>query len=636
MSHDTMRDHEDPPPAAAAAARSGEAPGLPDSPERGDSPAAAPSSRRAAWLDRPATRWILGALLALTVLVTGLGWALASPVGGSPDDDYHLGAIWCPPPVESSGCATKVINNEVQVYVPETVSQRTSCFSYPDGDGTMRCKEALSDDEYTYSRRYDAGNYPGGYYWFHHQFVSADVTGSVLIMRGVNLLIAMVLLGSIGFLLPARYRESLALTILVAWMPMGLYFVASNNPTSWALSGTLGYAAALFGALRAEGRRRWALLGLAAVGALLACSARGDSAFFILVISLAVLVGAPWTRRILPEAALALTASAIGVWIMRSTGQASALESTSSSGETDLSMERLHSLLTSLPEYFAGFYGQRWGAGWFDIPLDGAPASIAIGLAAICLFAGARRVGRRKALSILIVIGAIAGVPLVVSLQAGFSRVYQYQPRYMLPLLAILLFVWLAMSVKGRHVVGVQVWLIGIGSVLVNAFALRRVMERYTHGRLDLDHPIYSLDLFLRWWWPDFPLTPEYTWRALVLVYAVAIASLSILVWGRPARAITGPTAPSAAGQAEPERQEPAEDFVSRSSPGRHARIQAGQREVTAPESPDAPGTPDAPDAPGAPGAAESATRPIDPASRPPALPVDGPTDSSAEESHER
>ncbi|WP_080462019.1 DUF2142 domain-containing protein [Actinomyces gaoshouyii] len=622
MRHGTVRDREDSPPSAAAAARPNETLDPPDSPERGDSPAATPPSRRTAWLDRPSTRWILGALLALTVLGTGLGWALVSPVGGSPDDDYHLGSIWCPPPVESSGCGTKVINNEVQVYVPETVSQRTSCFSYPDSDGTLLCKGALSDDEYTYSRRYDAGNYPGGYYWFHHLFVSDDVTGSVLIMRGVNILIAMVLLGSIGWLLPSRYRESLALTILVAWMPMGLYFVASNNPTSWALSGTLAYAAALFGALRTEGRRRWALLGLAAIGALVSCSARGDSAFFMLVISLAVLVGAPWTRRILPEACLALTASAVGVWIMQSTGQASALSSVSPSEEAIPLVMRLSSLVTSLPEYFAGFYGQRWGAGWFDIPFDGAPSTIAIGLVVACLLIGARRVGRRKALSALIVFGAIAGVPLVVSLQAGFSRVYQYQPRYMLPLLAILLFLWLAMSVKGGHVVGAQVWMIGIGSVIVNAYALRRVMERYTHGRLDLDHPVYSLDLSLRWWWSDFPLTPEYTWRVLVLVYAVAIASMALLVWRRPARPIAEPAAPTATAQAEPECREAAEAFVTRRSPGRHARVQADQRETTAPPGPATPGAAVATGAQG--------TRPpIDPLRRPSA-------DPSAEGSDER
>ena len=573
-----MGDGDDRPPTASAAPTPSA-----DTREGGESPAAAPPSRRLAWLDRPMTRWILGALLALSVLATGLGWALASPVGGSPDDDYHLGSIWCPPPVESSGCATKVINNEVQVYVPQTVSQRTSCFAYPDGDGTMLCKGALSDHEYTYSRRYDAGNYPGGYYWFHHLFVSDDVTASVLIMRGVNILIAMVLLGSIGWLLPSRYRESLALAIVVAWMPMGAYFVASNNPTSWALSGGLAYATALFGSLRAEGRRRWALLGLAALGALISCSARGDSAFFVLVISLAVLVGAPWTRRIVPEATLALVASAIGFWIMRSTGQATALASASSPEDSSPLMKRLNSLITSLPDYFAGFYGQRWGAGWFDVPFDGAPASIAVGLAAICLFLGARRVGWRKALSALIVLGAIAGIPLVISLQAGYSRVYQYQPRYMLPLLAVLLFLWLAMSVKDRHVTGLQIWFIGISSVIVDAYALRRVMERYTHGRLDLDHPVYSLDLFLKWWWSDVPLTPEYTWRLLVLIYAIAIVAMSLVLWRRPARALAAPTAPASAPprsdrpQAEPERQEPTEAFVSRTSPGRHARVQLPQ-----------------------------------------------------------
>lgn len=48
---------------------------------------------------RPA---LTAGLLLLLMLLTGLGWAVGSPAGSSPDDDYHLGSIWCPRPVEGS------------------------------------------------------------------------------------------------------------------------------------------------------------------------------------------------------------------------------------------------------------------------------------------------------------------------------------------------------------------------------------------------------------------------------------------------------------------------------------------------------------------------------------------------------
>jgi len=76
-------------------------------------------------------------------------------------------------------------------------------------------------------------------------------------MRVVNVLIALVLLGGVCALAPASMRQGLFLAITLAWIPMGAYFIASNNPSSWAITGVFSYGAGLFGALRSDGRRRW-------------------------------------------------------------------------------------------------------------------------------------------------------------------------------------------------------------------------------------------------------------------------------------------------------------------------------------------------------------------------------------------
>src|SRR5262245_53254713 len=41
---------------------------------------------------------------ALAVLLALGCWALASPVGASPDEDFHLGSIWCAQGIEAGRC----------------------------------------------------------------------------------------------------------------------------------------------------------------------------------------------------------------------------------------------------------------------------------------------------------------------------------------------------------------------------------------------------------------------------------------------------------------------------------------------------------------------------------------------------
>ena len=40
-------------------------------------------------------RLVVATLVGVTMFVTGATWALSSPAGSSPDDDFHLPSIWC-------------------------------------------------------------------------------------------------------------------------------------------------------------------------------------------------------------------------------------------------------------------------------------------------------------------------------------------------------------------------------------------------------------------------------------------------------------------------------------------------------------------------------------------------------------
>ena len=63
----------------------------PNPPSGGDDPTADVDATRPARTRSIAVTVLVGLLL----LVVGWSWAVSSPIGSSPDDDFHLGSIWC-------------------------------------------------------------------------------------------------------------------------------------------------------------------------------------------------------------------------------------------------------------------------------------------------------------------------------------------------------------------------------------------------------------------------------------------------------------------------------------------------------------------------------------------------------------
>lgn len=305
-------------------------------------------------------------LLIVGVLAVSAGWIFASPPGSSPDDDYHLVSTWCPRPVESS-CETTTIDGDLYVMAPVTASHAQCEAFHP--ERSHACIKDYSDDTIFPSYRYDDGQYPLGFYHFHHLFAGHSVESSVWHMRVANVAILLVLVGAITALSRREISANVALAALIAWTPMGMYFIASNNPSSWAITGVFSYGAALYAALNTQGWRRWALLAVAGLAALLCYESRGDASFYVFVASLGILILAAGKRH-LPEIGVATLLSAIGVWLMLGSGQAS---NVSHSSEATVTLnDRIAVAIANiryLPEYFAGFVGLNSGPGWRDTPL---------------------------------------------------------------------------------------------------------------------------------------------------------------------------------------------------------------------------------------------------------------------------
>nr|WP_194948321.1 DUF2142 domain-containing protein [Actinomyces trachealis] len=467
-------------------------------------------------------RRALGVVAVLALLVTGIAWALASPTGGTADETYHLASIWCPRPIDSSGCQTRFVDGEKEILVPAKIAPRDPCFARNSGK-TAECTLSLSDSELVYSNRYDDGNYPYGYYQLHHHLIGQDVDRSVMVIRVVNLLISLSLLGGVSVLLPSRLRQGFALALLIAWVPMGVYYVASVNPSGWALTGVMTYAAAFLGATQVTGRRRWLLLVFAALGALLCFLSRADASFFVLVVTLGVLGCVPWGKRDLWPLGIGGVLSVVGVIVMLGTGQAH------QSGNI-LKITPAHSVayavgkcILSIPTFVGELYGHTWGAGSGDVPFGDAITVTVLAMVGMAIAFGAQEVSLRKIVSVAILVGALIGIPFVVALQNHWEGLQYYHGRYQLPLLAVVYMVWFFSDGREFRVSRPQVVLVVIFAGLIHSLTLRTILYRYVHG---YDDPVAALIENLNLnvtWWRNIPISPMGVWIVGSIAFPIAV-----------------------------------------------------------------------------------------------------------------
>ena len=92
---------------------------------------------RAAWR-RPG---VPGGMLALFAALTLGSWALASPIGAGPDDDFHLVSTWCAGPAVDELCADGSTPQTREVPRPLL---EAPCFAY-DPEESAACQLGTFD-----------------------------------------------------------------------------------------------------------------------------------------------------------------------------------------------------------------------------------------------------------------------------------------------------------------------------------------------------------------------------------------------------------------------------------------------------------------------------------------------------------
>ncbi|WP_115726948.1 DUF2142 domain-containing protein [Actinomyces culturomici] len=488
-------------------------------------------------------RAVVGRLiLALLLLATGACWALSSPVASAPDDDYHLASIYCPMRASGPECGETVVNGARAVNVPSGILQ-TECFRFKYTESAA-CTGDLDSSSRVRTTRVDAGAYPYGYYQFNHLLVGPTLFSTTIRVRLANVVLAVLGLVLVGSTLPTGQRRPFVLAMSIGWMPMGLYFVASTNPSAWALIGVPLFGACILGAFASDGRRRAVLLVEAAAFAAMAIFSRTDSKILCAVVALAAILlhlRGRMDRRVLLVAGVLGVAGVVTYLTggQKVAGLRQAIESSASStatnsltGPDDSFFVLIAKTMLRFPSYFAGYFGIDGGAmGWLDVTLHPLARYGPLVLFSALMLMGAARPAWSKIASAGMILAFMLVVPAYYMAVKGLVNDGFFESRYLLPLMPFLLFLWMIRA-DGRQsdaeefrLTGLQLGIVIAILAVSQSMSLHSVLRRFITGA---DVEAYNLAASVEWW-PYSGFSPNVVWAVASICFVLALVLASLL-----------------------------------------------------------------------------------------------------------
>ncbi|MCO8190593.1 MAG: DUF2142 domain-containing protein [Tropheryma whipplei] len=508
----------------------------------------------------------LAVLVPLLLFISLAGWALSSPIGSSPDDDFHLASAWCalgdrPGLCESSGIkdAKKVPNTILDTWHGKG-SRHGNLYCFLNGVSPECQNKWLGNTDHKMqdTGRVNFGSnaqYTNLYYSAMGLLASDDVRASVWGMRLINAFIFTALSLLLYLALPQPRRAALLITWSLSLVPAAMFFIPSSNPSSWAFIGVPSTFFAMLSFFETRGRRKICLGIIAVFSVLLSAFARSDAAIYAL---LAIVISGilqvrdfknPWAQFALP---VALGIMSIATFFMYPLNvAATGLPAT---GARDYGFITFVKNIIFIPSSFLPSVFAPQFLGWLDVPLY-PPAYVFVAIAALIIVGFALGVGGvRKLFAVLLTLAALIIAPLYVSQVAGITADKLLQPRYLAPLAIIFIAVVLytgfgeVLQIKKRYM-AVIFFLIapanafGIFSLLRHYDALPSFLGGALPPTSDGPNAGTSRDVLAghhssgsiaapdgastsgehsgSWWWPGFPVSP-------ILLFSVVVASFTL------------------------------------------------------------------------------------------------------------
>ncbi|GAA4485316.1 DUF2142 domain-containing protein [Microbacterium panaciterrae] len=476
-------------------------------------------------MTRRTPKIIAAVFVPLALLLSLLAWSVSSPPGSSPDEDYHLGSIWCAYGQSPGRCEPTATASTREL--PGDVVQAAACFAFHPAQAAT-CPLDKHTMKPTNRGNWVDNGYPPVFYAVMGVFVSSELSTSVVVMRVLNVVLYVGLLGLLFFLLPPRMRPPLLWGALVTMVPLGAFLIASINPSSWAILQASGLWLAVWGFFEQTGKKKIGLAALSTVLMVVGAGARSDSAAYgVLAVAVAVVLGWRRDRRFLVELSLPALLVVIAAALFLTSGQSGIVVADSQSSAGGFTL--LVGNLLALPTLWVGALG-LWGLGWLDTAMPALVWVTIVTIVAGVTFWGLRRGTPRKWLALSGVGAGLVVVPLYILMREGILVGTGVQPRYIYPMM--IMFVGVALVGFRSATLGMsrlQLAVVAAGLTIANTFALHTNMRRYITG---VDDPGLNLDRGIEWWWHT-PVSPMTIWIVGSLAFAAAICALAWVAWTR-------------------------------------------------------------------------------------------------------
>lgn len=483
---------------------------------------------------------LLGALASSALMVSLVSWTLSSPLGSSPDENFHIGSIWCADGLNQPRC--KVVDFEPTarsnvVVVPHVMDR---CFiGYPEQSGNCSWDPKSKQPTLLASGN---GAYPTLYYEFMNLFVTDHTQVSGLLIRLWSSIMAATLLLLVILLSPMRNRSAALIGFAATLVPLSIFLIPSINPSSWAYLGIAFGWVFQINAISSQtkfGRAsNWTLFYLCTV---IAMGSRWDAAIYSCasIVVAIYLARRTFGRLRAQDCVLSLIPLAIGLstflnhYLNSGVANAGVFSNASTSAITASELDRNLFNLIHLIDIPAGAFGLTWGLGWLDTRL---PTIVGLIGVSIFLYFFISSVPYHEMrfyfVSVLLIFFALANI-FYYLWSSGAIVGEVIQPRYILPMLPLILGISIWCS-KVNPLVGRDVWprtiLIGSLLSLVNAISLWTNIRRYTLGLEESQG--YSLSFPnspIEWWWRWAP-SPNFVFLVGVIAFSIFIfATLKIV-----------------------------------------------------------------------------------------------------------
>lgn len=478
-------------------------------------------------LSKKVARWT--SISIVSAIMTLGAWAFASPIGSTPDDDYHLVSIWCGQGFRDGLCEEG--SEPREVVVRETLMTYPFCYAGKP-DETGECEET---ELFAPTTRSNGGENPRVFYWVMSWFASDDLTASIISIRFFNAIIMVLGFAAVVFALPRHLRRVPVVSAVSIAVPLGLFILPSTNPSAWGVYAVVLFFSALLGFVITKDRRsRWILGPIALATLLMSAGSRPDSALYTLV-AIAAVVIITFTRKMINPVNISIAAALMlmgAIFFFGSANTSATLTGAPGGGLTTFTGGQLYANVTNLPTLWVGGFGV-WGLGWLDTPMSPIVWVVGWGVFLSLVFAAIMYFNLQQALSVSLIFAALVLVPMLALTASGLIVGQFVQPRYLTGLLGMLVAASMFRSSMntGLLMSRAQVWIIGFALMFAHFIALRTNLGRYLTGMSDVAE---NLNFGFAWWWVDRPASSELFWFSPNLVWitgSIAFTVFLVSLW---------------------------------------------------------------------------------------------------------